>query len=463
MIFTIKPNKNDLELYQRILEIPNEHRCIQSRAGKWNLPKNQVLLGVKESDFFGWSEFSKIKERPSGFQFYLGTSHLNVFTAYVNSSFPSKVRDLFVGSSTECYSPANTSTSETLDYSPVSEILSKGFYPDLKVFRFGITELFCNGEGLNGTIGNITELLQKMPNLERLELGGGFTLNNPIHLPKLKEIVINVVDACEIPVSNEPTQETFTNLFKSAFPALNELSIDFNCFGDFERKTNYSFPAEFLDAESMPNLNSIEVSGLFEKGEVKRLTESLVWSKCHGKFCNISEAYYLAIDVHYEGGTAYVAGIAFSDPSQTEPDQVYYSELQVPGEYESGEFYKRELPCIIKLIDEHHLNPSVIIIDGYTYLDGVNNWGLGARLSNYFFQQGKEISVIGVAKNPRKDTPKDWEVLRGSSSKPLYVKAVGLDDNFSREIISGMAGDHRQPILIKLADTLCREKAVLAG
>ncbi|MET1257497.1 hypothetical protein [Aliikangiella maris] len=463
MIFKNKPSKEDLELYQQILDIPTEYRCIQSRSGEWNLPINQILLGVKESRFFGWSEFSKIVKSPAGFKFYLGSSHLNVFTSYANSSFPSKVHDLFVGSSTECYKPIKTTESDYLDYSPVTEILASVYYPELKVFRYGITELFCNGEGLNGAVGDITGLLDKMPKLEHLEIGGSFTVNKPINFSNLKELSIQVVDACELPVSKEPSEETFTNLLKSNSPSLNSLTIDFNCYGDFERRTNYVFPDEFLNAESMPNLSYIEISGLFKKGEIKRLKESLIWEKSQRKFCNISEAYYLAIDVHYEGDSAFVAGVSFTDPSQKEPDRVYYSELNVPGEYESGEFYKRELPCITKLIDEHQLNPSVIIIDGFVYLDSVNSWGLGARLSHHYFQQGREISVIGVAKNPRQNIPKNWEVFRGSSLKPLYVRAVGLDDEFSRNIIKSMSGEHRQPTLLKLADKLCRERVDSAG
>ncbi|WP_344799762.1 endonuclease V [Litoribacillus peritrichatus] len=416
-------------------------------------------MGVKESQFFGWSEFSKIEKCPSGVQFYIGSAHLNIFKSYVNSSFPSKVYDLFVGSSTESYQPEDSTVFANLDYSIVTEILSRASYPKLKVFRYGVTELFCNAEGVNGAVGDITELLEKMPNLECLEVGGSFTLSKPLNLPKLKELAICIVDGWDTSFSKEPTEETFTNLFKSNLPSLNDLTINFNCYGDFERNTNYTFPDDFLTSKSMPNLSYIEISGLFKQGEIKRLKESSIWDKCPRKYSSICEAYYLAIDVHYEKNTAFVAGVSFTDSSQTKPDQVYYSELEVPGEYEPGEFYKRELPCITKLLDEHCLNPSVIIIDGYVYLDEANKWGLGARLAHHFSQQGREISVVGVAKNPRKDTPKDWEVLRGGSLKPLYVKGVGLDDEFSRNVIVSMSGDYRQPTLLKLADTLCRERA----
>ena len=50
-------------------------------------------------------------------------------------------------------------------------------------------------------------------------------------------------------------------------------------------------------------------------------------------------------------------------------------------EYVPGEFYKRELPCIIKLLDlvEEHID--CIIIDGFVYLDGDTRPGLGKHIS----------------------------------------------------------------------------------
>jgi len=460
MIFREAPDKRDLELFHRILEIPQEFRCQQSTTGTWNLPKNHILLGVRQSEFFGWTKLSKVEQAPIGFKFYLGASHFDVFESYVNSSFPSKAHELFVGNSTYDYSPPNISFGEIHDYSPITEILTKGWYPKLKHLSLGTTELFCNAEGINGSVGNITELLKRMPNLEKLELGGYFAIDEPISLPKLKEIDINVVSCCETPVSKEPTEETFKNLCKSDLPLLEDFCVNLSCDGDFKRQTNYYFPEKFLEGKSTPNLKKIEISGLFRKGESQRLAKSKVGKDCIRLFSNISEAYFLAVDVHYEADTAYVCGVTFSDHMQSDPDKVYYSKLSTPGEYQSGEFYKRELPCIVKLIEEHMLLPAVIVIDGFTYLDSSNRWGLGAHLSDTFFQEGKEVAVIGVAKNRRENTPKEWQVYRGDSSKPLYVKAVGLDDEFSKDIISNMSGAYRIPSLLKLVDRLCRDKAV---
>lgn len=454
-----KQDNNDLELYESIQEIPQEFRCEQSSPGMWKLPKNQILLGVKKCASMGWTEVSKIEVPPEGFQFYLGSNHPNVFRAYVNSSFPKKVTDLFIGNSTEDYSTLGSSFSDQNDYSQITEIISKGSYPELKAFSYETSKLFCNGNGLNGSVGDITELLKKMPNLESLEIGGFFTLSEPIILPKLKVLTVITIAIESLPLAKEPTETTFKNLFESDFPLLKEIEMDVDGENSFERKTNYSFPTKFLDGLSTPSLESLELRGLFKKGENQRLRNSEVWKGCHRTPCKIEEAYFLAIDVHYEGDTAFVCGIVFSDHTQTEPDKVYYSELTVSSDYEAGEFYKRELPCIIKLIEEHELFPKVIIVDGFSYLDNNRRAGLGAHLYKYLGQQDKYVSVIGVAKNPMTDTPEEWKVFRGDSLKPLYVKAIDLDDRFSRDIVSNMSGAHRIPTLLKLVDRLCREKA----
>lgn len=455
--------------YQKILALPKESRCIESQSAHGKPPTNNIVLGAKENEQYGWTEFSEIEQTPSKISFYIGSTHFDLFEAYVNSSFPAKANTLFVGHSTDRYIPSaatGTYPDYPYDYSSVTKILSKGSYPNLKEFSLGVTELFFNGSGSSGAIGEVAELLEKMPNVEALLLNGSFSLAKPVNLPKLKELEIRIVGMIDNELSDAPSQDTFANLFNSNLPALETLIIDFDCDddGDSEGGTSYSFPEAFLKSQSMPNLNTLEIAGLFKRGEMKALKESAIFETCkhidNDEARELPEACYLAIDVHYEGETAFVAGITFSEPTQKEPDHIYYSELEVPGEYESGEFYKRELPCIIKLIEENNLFPSVVIIDGFTYLDSQHSVGLGARLESYFSDEGKDVGVIGVAKNSRKDTPQSWEVLRGSSAKPLYVKAAGMNDDVARKIISEMHGDFRHPTLLKLVDQLCREKAL---
>lgn len=102
----------------------------------------------------------------------------------------------------------------------------------------------------------------------------------------------------------------------------------------------------------------------------------------------------LAVDVNYDQKRARAAGVLFSNWTAAQPYSKFISILDEVKEYIPGEFYKRELPCILKLINEHKLRPQIIIVDGYVYLDGNTKPGLG----KYLFDQlnGKIPSMANL-------------------------------------------------------------------
>jgi len=125
----------------------------------------------------------------------------------------------------------------------------------------------------------------------------------------------------------------------------------------------------------------------------------------------------LAIDVQYTENTAFVAGICFEDWRSSQPCGEYVSVVCEVAEYQPGFFYRRELPCILKLIEEHDLRPTTIVIDGYVFLDGTEKPGLGKHLHEALNQS---VTVIGVAKKAFSGIPEAHALLRGKSQKPLY-------------------------------------------
>jgi deoxyribonuclease V len=126
--------------------------------------------------------------------------------------------------------------------------------------------------------------------------------------------------------------------------------------------------------------------------------------------------------------------------------------------YVPGEFYRRELPLLRAMIDDLSPRPAIIVIDGYVWL-GANDTpglvppGLGARL---FEALQPAIPVIGVAKTRYRDDAWSARVCRGSSRRPLYVTAAGIDNAKAAALISAMHGDHRVPTLLHRADRLAR-------
>lgn len=450
---------SNARLFKEVKRIEKGYVCVKQYSKQSGHPERALLLGAKKNKVRNSVHFSWYGKSLDSIKFYIGDNHLDIFKAYTKSSFPEKEIDLFVGHSTDCYEQKIGRTSWDIDYSEITQALSEASYPKVKRFRLGVCELFENGPGINGSIGNVTNLLKKMPNLECLELGGYFLLDEPLYFPKLQQLSIKVVDYCETYTSKEPSADTLSNIFLSSFPQLKSLYLNLNCERDFSRESFYKFPQRFLDLQCTQNLESLNISGLFRKGETQNLKNSLLWAKVDSKNEYITEAYFLAVDVQYKGDIAFVCGVSFSSPAQEKPEHIYHTKLKAPDHYVSGEFYRRELPCIVKLLEEHDLNPGVIIVDGYTYLDNTKTFGLGARLSAYFSEKGKEVLTIGVAKNPRKNTPKQWKIYRGNSTKPLFVSALGTNNEFAIDFIRNMAGEHRVPTLIKLADTLCRRSA----
>ncbi|XOV94866.1 MAG: endonuclease V [Bacteroidota bacterium] len=162
----------------------------------------------------------------------------------------------------------------------------------------------------------------------------------------------------------------------------------------------------------------------------------------------------LAVDVFYHQDFARTAGVLFDEWDAAELNQIIYSNTKDIKEYVSGSFYLRELPCILQLLKDHQVSPDVLIIDGYVFLDGYQQAGLG----KYLFDELKgEIPVIGVAKNPYKAISREYALWRGKSKHPLYVTAAGIDSGDAKEHIRRMHGDFRIPTLLKMADKLCRK------
>jgi len=125
--------------------------------------------------------------------------------------------------------------------------------------------------------------------------------------------------------------------------------------------------------------------------------------------------------------------------------------------YESGAFYKRELPCLISIINKIPLDPKndILLIDGYVILDDNGKLGLGGYLHN---ELDEKIPVIGVAKNNFHTLNKlKKEIFRGESKKPLYVTALGITLEKAYSRIIEMHGEFRIPTILKLVDQKSRE------
>jgi deoxyribonuclease V len=159
-----------------------------------------------------------------------------------------------------------------------------------------------------------------------------------------------------------------------------------------------------------------------------------------------------AFDVQYLNDDATTACVCFDNWTDSVSTQDFVETTHNIAPYESGKFYKRELPCLISLLNKHNLQPEIIVIDGYVWLDE-NRMGLGGHLYN---ELNGEIPVVGVAKTKFKTHSKVKEVFRGNSQTPLYVSSVGIDLKEAVQNVEKMHGEFRLPTLLKKVDQLCR-------
>jgi deoxyribonuclease V len=167
-----------------------------------------------------------------------------------------------------------------------------------------------------------------------------------------------------------------------------------------------------------------------------------------------------AADVHYSKNWAVAGAILFKYWSSDQPKIAVRQPLARVEPYEPGLFYKRELPCLLKVLERVKNKFEIIIIDGYVWLDAENRPGLGAHLHQAL---GEKIPVIGVAKSKFKEALYAKSVLRGRSRRPLYVTAIGIEATVAAKHIENMHGRHRIPTLLKMVDMLCRDPRYLAS
>ena len=159
------------------------------------------------------------------------------------------------------------------------------------------------------------------------------------------------------------------------------------------------------------------------------------------------------LDVHYKGIFANVACVLFADWADGNIIKKFVEQIKGVKAYMPGRFYKRELPCLLRVLDNISEPMDTIVIDGYVWLDEKKSPGLGAYL---YEALDKSIPIIGVAKSRFKDAEFTQKVFRGRSKRPLYITSVGIDSKIAADCIRKMHGKHRIPTLLKGVDQLCR-------
>jgi deoxyribonuclease V len=160
------------------------------------------------------------------------------------------------------------------------------------------------------------------------------------------------------------------------------------------------------------------------------------------------------LDVAYYDSRAVAAGIVFRDWHDEFVIAEHLISLADIQPYQSGQFFMRELPCLLAIL--RVLPPvQIVVVDGYVWLEECRP-GLGAHL---YHSLDDRISVIGVAKTRYRGAENIQEIRRGTSKRPLYISAAGLSVPQAAELVCSMRGPHRSPTLLKRVDRLSRKSS----
>jgi deoxyribonuclease V len=161
------------------------------------------------------------------------------------------------------------------------------------------------------------------------------------------------------------------------------------------------------------------------------------------------DALIACVDVDYRDTGAVAAGLWFRGWTAAAAEHTSVAFFPKAAEYEPGQFYRRELPCLLEIVQSGP-RAEVIIVDGYVWL-GEGKPGLGSHL-----HAAIGGVVVGVAKTWFAGATNAIKVYRASSRSPLFVSAVGISAEEAAANVSAMHGSYRVPTLLKQVDILAR-------
>jgi deoxyribonuclease V len=159
------------------------------------------------------------------------------------------------------------------------------------------------------------------------------------------------------------------------------------------------------------------------------------------------------VDVDYRGNDAVAACVLFRAWTDEDNSGAHVRLIRGIEAYVPGQFYRRELPCLLAVLGEVADPLELVVVDGYVWLADEDRPGLGAHL-----HQALGVPVVGVAKTHFAGARLAVPVVRGdSSTRPLFVTAAGMAVEAAARSIREMHGPYRLPTLLRQVDQLCRQ------
>lgn len=162
------------------------------------------------------------------------------------------------------------------------------------------------------------------------------------------------------------------------------------------------------------------------------------------------------VDVDYRDDHAMAACVLLNDWADATSADERTAQISPVEPYIPGQFYRREMPCLLAVLEPIRDSLTVVVVDGYVWLGDESKPGLGAHL---YEALGRVLPVVGVAKTRFRDAAPVAEVTHGGSTNPLFVSAVGMPLETAVEHVRTLHGSNRIPTALKQVDQLCRKTA----
>src|SRR5438105_2524304 len=107
------------------------------------------------------------------------------------------------------------------------------------------------------------------------------------------------------------------------------------------------------------------------------------------------DAMIACVDVDYRGDGAVAACVLFRDWADATSAAEHVRRIERVEPYQPGQFYKREMPCLMAVLAEVAEPLETVVVDGYVWLADESPPGLGAHP---FDALAAAVPVVGVAK-----------------------------------------------------------------
>lgn len=158
--------------------------------------------------------------------------------------------------------------------------------------------------------------------------------------------------------------------------------------------------------------------------------------------------------VHHEPTGSTAAACAFEEWSAAEPEKVYVTRLDPLPVPARGTPDERDAQAVTALVNQHHLVPELVVMDGLVHLDVSETPGPLARVHAAL---GGGVPVVGVSRAAFKAGPApSHEVEREDEAPPVLVTAAGLDLGAAKARVRAMHGRKRVPTLLKRVARLAK-------